>query len=462
LAADRNGNIYASAMNDRFVQKFNAAGELLLLMGKKRNGKALFQAPSGVCAVGDQLVVYDTGRKSLEFMGFQGTYVRSLSMSECDEFAVDESGRIYVAHAVQDKSSPLVTIYSPDGKELAFGKPLPFHHSMAILNSRSMAVTQKGELFVAFTYFPIVRKYSSEGELLNEYHIESPLMKAKENYNLKLIGEGIADMTQRVGYKALIYSIKALGDKIYLLSNFPRLEITELNDGGIYTATYWIDFKEVYETADFAVQEVNGEKKFYVSHSYPPHFDIDVLKKKIIRGVGLKVEIEELTDEIASYPDNYLPYNNRGVAKHRSGDYPGAIRDFTKTIELAPNFALAYNNRGLSRFKIEDIDGAIEDFTKAIELSPNESIVFYNRGIALARTKDYEKAIKDFERAIILDPKIEAKAREQIDYCKARLKDRASADDSFWGPSGRACLNEKTGFTEYRTLPFLNQKKVCI
>ncbi len=292
---------------------------------------------------------------------------------------------------------------------------------MAILNSRSLAFNEKGELFVAFMYFPIIRKYSSGGKLLAEYRIESPIMKAKEEYNLKMIGEGIADMTQRAGYKALIVSMKAFGDKLYLLSHYPRLEITEMDDEGNRTATYWMDFKEVYEANDFAVQEIRGEKKFCVSHSYPPRFDIDILKKKI-HGEGLKAEIEELTDEIASYPDNYLSYNNRGVAIHRSGDYLGAIEDFSKAIELAPDSALAYNNRGLSRVKAEDLDGAISDFTKASELNPRESAVFFNRGIALAHKKDYEKAIRDFERAAVLDPKIETKAREQIDFCRTRLK----------------------------------------
>ena len=425
LAADLNGNIYASTMSTRIVQKFNAAGEFLLPIGKKGNGKPFFQAPYDVQAAKDHLIIHDTGKKSLEFMDFQGTFIRNQKISECDDFAMGENDRLYVAPYVQDKDSPLITVYFPDGKELAFGEPLLFHHSMPILNTRSLALNEKGELYVAFTYFPIIRKYSPEGELLAEYKLENPIMKAKENYNLKIIGEGIADKTQRVGYKALIISLKVFGRKFYLLSHFPCLEITEMDDEGNCTATYWMDFKEIYETNDFAIQETNGEKKFYVSHSYGPHFDIDVFKKKKINGGGLKTEIEELTDEIASYPDNYLSYNNRGVAKYRLGDYLGAIKDYSKAIELAPDSALAYNNRGLSRVKVEAIDGAISDFTKAIELNPRESGVLYNRGIALVHKKDYEKAIRDFERAARLDPKIEAKAREQIDYCRDRLKDNA-------------------------------------
>jgi CRISPR/Cas system-associated endonuclease Cas3-HD len=191
-------------MSNRIVLKFNAAGEFLLPIGKKGNGKPFFQAPYDIHAAKDYLVIHDIGKKSLEFMDFQGTYIRSQKISEFNDFAIDENGRLYVAHYVQDKGSPLITVYLPDGKELAFGKPLLFHHSMPILNSRSLALNEKGELYVAFTYFPIIRKYSPEGELLAEYKLENPIMKAKENYNLKIIGEGIADITRRVGYKALI------------------------------------------------------------------------------------------------------------------------------------------------------------------------------------------------------------------------------------------------------------------
>ncbi len=126
LAADLNGNLYASIMSARIVQKFNAAGEFLLPIGTKGNGKPFFQAPGDVHAAGDHLIIHDTGKKSLEFMDFQGAYIRSQNISEFDDFAVDENDRLYVAHDIQDKDSPLITVYSPDGKGLAFGKPLSF------------------------------------------------------------------------------------------------------------------------------------------------------------------------------------------------------------------------------------------------------------------------------------------------------------------------------------------------
>jgi hypothetical protein len=52
-------------------------------------------------------------------------------------------------------------------------------------------------------------------------------------------------------------------------------------------------------------------------------------------------------------------------------------------------------------------------------------MAFFNRGIALVRSSEYARAIKDFERAALLDPKMKVKSREQIEYCRSRLKSTA-------------------------------------
>lgn len=422
LAVDVAGNIYACSPKSRLVLKFNAGGEYILAIGKNRRGKEFLKSPSRIKATKNHLIIYDMDKQCLVFVDFQGVRIKTIKMLAFSDFAADENGCCYVAHHIQDKNSGLITGYISEGRKLSFGKPLPFRHSLQTLNSVSLALNEKGELYVAFTYFPIVRKYSRRGKLLAEYRIDSPLMEAKEKYNLKIIGEGITDSTRRVGYKPLIISAKTFKNRVYLLSHYPFLQITEIDESGNCTATYWIDFDEVYTSNDFVVQEVNGELKFSVSHSSPPIYEIDVFKKKKPRGASLEEEIEKWTEEISSSPDYYVGFINRGVAKHRLGNYQSAIDDFSKAISIAPNSSLAYHNRGLSRSKIGDVDGAIKDFTKAIEMDPSQPVFFYNRGIAFALKEEFAKAIKDFETACSLDQKMAAKVKEKIDYCKARLK----------------------------------------
>ena len=61
-------------------------------------------------------------------------------------------------------------------------------------------------------------------------------------------------------------------------------------------------------------------------------------------------------------------WNNRGLEKQNSGDFTGAIEDYTEGINIDPNYALAYYNRGVARNELGDITGAIEDLEKAAEL----------------------------------------------------------------------------------------------
>jgi len=430
LAADPEGNIYASAKRNSALYKFDTAGEMQLKIGKKGRGKGSLPAPTDIATAGSYLIVHDTEKQRLEFLDFEGNYVKNRKISDFTDFVLDEDEGLYVAHHIEDEHSPLITVYFPAGKKLTFGKPLFFRHSMQVLNSLSLALNGKGELYVAFTYFPVVRKYSVSGKLLGEYRLDSPIMKAKENYNLKKVGEGIAYKARRVGYRDVIVGIRSFKGKIYLLSHVPRLEITEMDEEGTVTATYWMNSQEVYETHDFLIREIDGVKKFYVSHSHPPKYDIDVFGVKTGEAKeGLPGEIADLTEEIAANPDFYLAYNNRGVARYRLEDFESAIEDFSKAIELAPDSALAYNNRGLAKVKTKDLDGAVKDFTMAIDLDPGNARFFFNRGIALAHKEAYYKAIEDFKKAAELDPEMEKKTREQIHFCLSRLK-KSSARSS--------------------------------
>jgi len=422
LAVDDEGNIYACCAKSGLVLKFNLRGEFLLTLGRDKKGKELWTSPSAIKATKKHLIIYDSDKQHLVFLDFQGAYIKKRKMSDFSDFALGKNGCLYVAHYILEKNSPLITGYLSERKKISFGQPLPFPHSLLLLNSVSLALNENGELLVAFTYFPLIRKYSPGGKLLAEYRINSPLMKAKEKYNLKLIGESIADVNRRVGYKPLLISVTTFKDKFYLLSHYPFLEITEIDDQGNCTATYWIDFNEAYTSHDLVIQEIDGELKFYVSRSSPPNYEIDVFKKKKPRGQSPEEEIERWTEEISSSPDYYVAYINRGVAKHRLGYYQSAIEDFSKAISLAPNSSLAYYNRGLSRTKMGDLDEAIADFTKAIEIDPRQPMFFYNRGIVLALKKEYAKAIKDFQTCSSLNQKMAAKVQEKIKYCRDRLK----------------------------------------
>jgi tetratricopeptide (TPR) repeat protein len=422
LAQDPEGNLYVTSSESNALCRFDARGRFSGQLGEKGEGISILKGPGEVIVVDNQIVVHERVHERLRYMDLRGIQLGSRKISDIEDFEIGQEGWLFTAPRVENKDSPLIRAYLSNGMKRAFGKPIVFLHSMPSLNSRSLAVNQKGDIYAAFVYFPIVRRYSPEGALLAEYRVETPVMEAKEKYNLKIIGEGITDVSQRAGYKPLIIDIKTPRDRIYLLSHNPRLEIMELDGDGHLKTTYWMDTRELYITNDFSVRNAEGDKRFYIAHSSPPDYTVDVLKIKDRAPAGLEGDIQRWTAEIEAFPENSLAYINRGVAHHQLGDYSEALKDFSKAIELAPSSALAHNNRGLSRIKTNDFDGAINDFSKAIELDPIVAAIYFNRGIAYIHKNDFNKAIEDFTMSAKLDQAFEIRAQAQIGYCRTRLQ----------------------------------------
>ena len=117
--------------------------------------------------------------------------------------------------------------------------------------------------------------------------------------------------------------------------------------------------------------------------------------------------IKNFSKVIELKPNDYLSYMNRGWNKAKLGDYYAAISDYNKSIRINPNNALAFNNRGYSKVKIRDYKGAISDYNKAIEIDPKNHVSYQNRGNAKTALNDHYGAISDYIKAIEINPKYE-------------------------------------------------------
>ena len=87
--------------------------------------------------------------------------------------------------------------------------------------------------------------------------------------------------------------------------------------------------------------------------------------KLVMEGNRLSTKADQWEEAITLYtraikldPKYATAYNNRGLVRHKTGDYLGAIEDFTKAIELDPGFSEPHFNRGLSRKKAAETYGA--------------------------------------------------------------------------------------------------------
>lgn len=97
--------------------------------------------------------------------------------------------------------------------------------------------------------------------------------------------------------------------------------------------------------------------------------------------------------------DVALVLNERGVAKISTGDYAGAIEDFSIVISLYPNAATAYSNRAFAKVMSGKNTSAIQDSTIAISLNPNDAQAYLARGIAKYKLDNKVGGIEDITKA---------------------------------------------------------------
>jgi hypothetical protein len=277
IALDPEGGVYIADTEAHSVFVFDKGGEFLRLFGQK-NGKPFnFSSPTDIEIVGDSVIILDSNGRQLRFFGQDGNFARSVRLpKESYDAAVGENGIIVAAPR---PPSQIVDVLSPAGKKaLSFGKPFHFVANFELLNTRRVAVDEQGDIYLAFRYFPVVRKYSRTGNLLSEIKVENYVMAAKAKLNVKLFADALRQQTA-YAYAAVILDIRIHRDRLYLLSSYPRLEIVELDKSGALQHTYWIQYDVPNHPASFQVQKSDHGLIFYIALS-SPESHVEVLKPR--------------------------------------------------------------------------------------------------------------------------------------------------------------------------------------
>ncbi len=208
-------------------------------------------------------------------------------------------------------------------------------------------------------------------------------------------------------------------------------------------------YKEALPLARWAVEAEPGRfgAWFTLAHCYS--------------GLGQDAKAEAAYDVcLALTPDFYWAHFNRGLARHRQKDYPGAIADFDAAARLRPAATDAYVNRALARQGLQDYAGAIADLTRALEggapqtriyfirarvhtlmknpeatqadmtsglkLVPTDEQSWVARGLARVDT-DPEAALADFEKALELNPTSRAALQNKAHVLAEKLGRTADA-----------------------------------
>ena len=279
ISCDLIGNIYVSDSRAKRILKFDPSGNFLLQFGRQGQGPGEFNyGPFGIMATKNFLIINESGR--VQVFDENGNYMKSFKIYKTyREMVADNDDLIFAAPVIRGDKSRLIDVLSHDGKLLySFGKPMEFKYDWSQLNHVKLALNKRGELFLAFEYFPIVRKYSRKGIMLDEFRLNHDFMKTKEKINYDKIA--LRARGRRVGYAIVINAVRATDERFYILHTYPRIEILEFDKSGKLKADFWKAQKvRAYYAADFIVSYKGNENIFYVL-PFSPENRIDVFGQK--------------------------------------------------------------------------------------------------------------------------------------------------------------------------------------
>jgi hypothetical protein len=276
VSSDSAGNIYVLDSTAHRVLKFDSSGNYLRQIGRKGQGPGEFDyGPFSIVFLNNFLIISDSGR--LHVFDGNGEYVRSLRVAKIyQDMVINDDGLIYAAPISYGEQSQLIDVLTQEGELLySFGKLKKFKYGQSQLNHVKLALNRYGELFAAFEHFPVVRKYSTDGELLIEFRIEHKAIETQEEINQ----ERISSQKRGVGYVIIISAIKASRDRIYILHTVPRIKILEFSNNGKQKSIYWYVRPYEYPVRDFLVRNRGKEKLFYFLQTSPEN-KIEVFSPK--------------------------------------------------------------------------------------------------------------------------------------------------------------------------------------
>jgi tetratricopeptide (TPR) repeat protein len=98
--------------------------------------------------------------------------------------------------------------------------------------------------------------------------------------------------------------------------------------------------------------------------------------------------------------DNYLAYNNLGVALYNRGDVDSAIRHYQESLKIKLNYINAHCNLGIALTKEKKYTEAFIHYRECLRIEPGYSEAYYNMGVAFSEMGRKDEAIKQYLEAL--------------------------------------------------------------
>ena len=273
-----NGHIIVNDQKVNQIFMFDERGNFIKYIGREGQGPGEFGNPFCMTTTSDAIIVADNSNMRIQYYDFEGNFIQDFKVFKSFwDIAVSADGLIFAAPHRMSPESFLVDVLDEEGKLLkSFGEArFGDKSTWQISNWVKINLNGRNELYVSFNSFPLVCKYSTNGDLKAEYKLEHKVLKATEKENqTRLKNQG--------NLMTVIYSIRTDISGFSILFNFPRTQILEYDYDGRLIDEYYYG-RKTHDTlfGDFVIREINGIKNFYLLKMAPEKELVILRPKKI-------------------------------------------------------------------------------------------------------------------------------------------------------------------------------------
>ncbi|MDB5805567.1 MAG: hypothetical protein JWN73_2889 [Betaproteobacteria bacterium] len=113
--------------------------------------------------------------------------------------------------------------------------------------------------------------------------------------------------------------------------------------------------------------------------------------------------IADMDAALAAHPRDAASLSLRGIFKHQSRDFEGAVADYSASLRIRAD-GDTYANRGETRLEQNDFAPALQDFKQAVEINPDVGGYYLRRSLAWRGLGQYGRAVQDSDAAIAHPP----------------------------------------------------------
>jgi tetratricopeptide (TPR) repeat protein len=183
---------------------------------------------------------------------------------------------------------------------------------------------------------------------------------------------------------------------------------------------------KIYSGAD-PVEEVSRGMALKVRGSRPggwlwvTHHQNGWIQSKHV--VPVQRALDYLAAEIAQQP-RYAPfYNDRATVLFETGDYAGAVRNYTTALHIMPESFSLRANRAVAYFEMGDFGRAVADLNEVVKARPEDAQCYIDRGWAKYHASLFQEAVSDYQQALQVDANSQ-QAKVNLAWLKATCPDQ--------------------------------------